>query len=109
MKKRLVVMCLGASLIMCCAFCTGCSYTGIPIVDNYIDEKADDLASAGISYVVENADDYASMGKSFVEEKSSELLSGDGDESSALFTSVSDVNLSNPSGDGKNYVFSYSS
>ncbi len=137
MKKRLVVMCLGASLIMCTAFCVGCSYTGIPIVDNYIDEKADDLASAGISYVVENADDYASrgisyikdnaddyassglsyirenaddyasMGKSFVEEKSSELLSGDGEESSALFTSASDVNLSNPSGDGKNYVFSY--
>lgn len=122
MKKRLVVMCLGASLIMCCAFCVGCSYTGIPIVDNYIDEKADDLASAGLSYVIDNADDYASkgisyimdnaddyasLGKSYVEEKSAELFSGEEEESSALFSSVSDVNLSNPSGDGKNYVFTY--
>ena len=122
MKKKFVALCTGVALTSFAALCTGCSYTGIPFVDNYIDDKADDLASYGVSYVKENADDfasygisymkenaddYASKGKSYVKEKAEELTSGEGSSVSAILTSSADINLRNPSEDGKNYVFNY--
>ena len=142
MKKKLVALCAGVTMTMAATVCVGCTYTGIPFIDNYIDDKADDLASYGVSYVKDNADDWASYGKSyfdenadddaskgksFVEEKSanlfseasnliSKLVSGssDGESSSedsgstpGILSSSADINLRNPSGDGKNYVFNY--
>lgn len=128
MKNKFVALCAGVTMIAAATVCAGCTYTGIPFIDNYIDDKADDLASYGVSYVKENADDFASYGVSYVEEKSSDLFSeaasfisklvnesssdnsatdSSGDASTAFFSSAADVNLRNPSGDGRNYVFNY--
>lgn len=129
MEKRFMTAGLCAAICAGAMTLTGCDSTGVPFIDeivdeksdelasygkSVIDEKADDLASYGKSVIEEKADDLASYGKSYVEEKATEMMSDVIEESSenstrtaGILISTEDINLHSADGGEKNYSFTY--